>query len=137
MNALQSPMSIMLTVYKVLIYVLKVLCVSLILVLVSELMLASDINLNRDYIFMFVQIVSMVINFNQKLDTLIHLSFFNYIVNHIHRYIISDIQQVLHARSRDFVSAIDARDWDKVGSMFTSDGVLYRPIGMPVNGTQG
>ena len=50
---------------------------------------------------------------------------------------VSDLMQVLTARFNDFVSKLNSRDWDRCGTFFTLDAVMYAPDGMPVNGRLG
>ena len=37
---------------------------------------------------------------------------------------VSDVEQALQASYNEYVSAINARDWDKVGSLYTEDAAL-------------
>jgi len=49
---------------------------------------------------------------------------------------VSDIEQ-MHARYNDLVSAVNARDWDMVGSIFTLNAMVSGPEGLPIKGRLG
>ena len=50
---------------------------------------------------------------------------------------VSGIEQEMQDLYNDWVSAINARDWNKVASKFTPNAIVYGPNGHPINGNQG
>ena len=50
---------------------------------------------------------------------------------------VSDIGQELENWYSEWISAINARDWNKVASKYTPNAILYGPNGNPFNGTHG
>ena len=44
---------------------------------------------------------------------------------------VSDFEDMMKARYNELLSAVTAKDWDKVRSMYTDDAVAYGPTGLP------